>query len=611
MKKLFETMPLEGLRSKFFDLWGYKPPIGILHGHLWATVEGEYDMWADPPAPSEDENSDASHGDVLKIWGWKANSSRPIVSGITCRVRDDEFKQYVVLDKLEFGYSPPEAPTELRPAIRIKRRGTSVELPLEERFRLATFWTTGGALVEDESVRYPLKALHDQGLVYVFAYDVPVLGDNVMSLRDADHPDATEVEKFLSACRSLSSISSEDDRSATDVLFADDLWQPEAPDDESIGILGDLSPGEILMRPTRVIVAIAVTFCKERDDYVMGHFDPATYVVGMARLYPQVLTLSSRTLELVESAVRLTRPTHTTIVGGHVCGCGEMLTDIGMGFWNDVNAGNELNSSLASYFPYWENIFNYYLADPDQDAAFLNRRTRFVHAYGGGPTVIEGCVYRWSFPESEPKERFGRIERMSRQGAFDNVHLAPRMRVRQDFDYAVVINTRMGEPVRVPFDRSAWKMDRVVMAPFCAHDCFHMHTRWGDAVGAERHTKGFTGAGPYRGAAAPMVPINHGVSIVALGPNAFIWAEESTNVRPDEWDIGCYPGSGYACFVGGNIELARSMMQRQASQQLMPPPETSWALFYWHLRYHFAFTPAGVVVQEAVTFVDRAGALES
>lgn len=618
MKKLFETMPLEGLRSNFADLWGYQPPIGILAGYLWATVEEEYDLWVDPPVPSEAAVADATHGDKLRIWGWKANSARPLVAEITCRVRDDEFKQYVVLDKLEFGYSPPEAPTELKPSVRITRRGKPIELPLDERFRLATFWTTGGALVEDESVRYPLKSLHDQGLVYVFAFDVPVYGDDIVALRDASHPDAAEVEKFLSACRSLHGLTAEDDRSATEVLFADDLWHPEQAEQPGAGILDGTSWGELALTPTRVVVAIAVTFCKERDDYVMGHFTPG-WLVGMARLYPQIMTVSTRSLELIESAVRFTRPTHTTIIGGHQCGCGEMLTDIGMGFWNDTNDGNEIRGAKAlgviPRMPYWEMIFNYYLADPDRDPELLNKRVNFVRAYGGGSTVIEGAVERFCPFASDNAERANRITRLPRQGAFDNVHVAPRMRVNQSFNLGGYIDSDTGVVRSVPFTgAAAWKMDRVVMAPFCAHDCFHLHTRWGDAFPAEKHTKGFTLGGPYAGAAAPMVPINHAAHVVPLGPNAFVYVDEAIGVRPDDWGIACYHGAAYAISVGGQLDMAQVLMTkidpRRDTQYLLPPPELGWALFYWLLRHHFTCDSDGnVIVGEAVRFIDRDAAL--
>ena len=62
--------------------------------------------------------------------------------------------------------------------------------------------------------------------------------------------------------------------------------------------------------------------------------------------------------------------------------------------------------------------------------------------------------------------------KLPRQGAFDNVHIAPQMEVS------------LSVPVLGGLPSTA-----VSMAPICAHDCFHMHWRWSQHY-TEEHTLG-------------------------------------------------------------------------------------------------------------------------
>ncbi|MFO0616420.1 MAG: hypothetical protein U0414_27760 [Polyangiaceae bacterium] len=111
-----------------------------------------------------------------------------------------------------------------------------------------------------------------------------------------------------------------------------------------------------------------------------------------------------------------------------------------------------------------------------------------------------------------------------------------------------------------------------------------------------------------------MVPINHAAHVVPLSPSTFLYVDEAFDVPPDEWQIACYHGGGYALSVGGGLSIAQLLIEqvdaRRDTEYLLPQPELGWAIFYWMLRYHFTSDSDGnVIVGEAVRFLDREAAL--
>lgn len=609
VEKLFETMPLTGV---FHHLSPTGWPIGGIAGRIRCTVDPIGYMY-DPPKPSQDAVDDAHDGDTLSIWGWKNDPGSPCVEDITCRVRGDDFKQFVVLDRLDFGCAPASDPMGFTYAVRVQRGGREFELPLEQRFRLMTFTTGGGRIVAGKSPLFPLESMHDPSFVHVFAYDIAPITGELMALRDDGHPEADAIDTMLLNCLALNDLTADDPRNALEVLFADDLWHPspipaaDAVIDPltavAVGVgLGGLAAvvGDAVqsvgVRPTRVLVALCFTACKERDDYVPGHLMPFLGVVGMARLYPQILTAATDPLEKVHSAIRFMRPARTTVRDGHQCGCGEMLTDIGTGLWTDNNAGNALGESLAGPpLPFWCNIFNYYAVDPDADPALTGRRIRMVRSDLGYREQTDAAIISrelgpvdGAFVLAHP-ERSGRVTKVPRQAEFDNIHLAPRMRVRAKIDWAMIGSRR------TLFTRPEdWKMDRVVMAPFCAHDCFHMHTRWSAIVGAETHVNGWNATGPYAESQAPMVPTNHDVDLVITGPASFVYADTATDAPASVWQVACYHGAGYGVKVGAAVESANLTTEVFNDDMFVDENNNramGWALFYWRLRYYFVQNP--------------------
>ena len=76
------------------------------------------------------------------------------------------------------------------------------------------------------------------------------------------------------------------------------------------------------------------------------------------------------------------------------------------------------------------------------------------------PDAIEkpGLLYGWNKHS---------VRKLGGQGEFDNLHIAPRMTVKPDL---LKLNPKLQG------------LDSIVMAPFCIHDCFHMHWRWGEKL---------------------------------------------------------------------------------------------------------------------------------
>ena len=97
---------------------------------------------------------------------------------------------------------------------------------------------------------------------------------------------------------------------------------------------------------------------------------------------------------------------------------------------------------------------------------------------------------RWGIYESSSD-----FDKLAGQGAYDNLHLAPRMK----------FTSKVATGPTIP---------DIVMAPFCINDCFNTHTRWGTLNGGlPESNQGFSGRVPYQVSGAPLVPGNQTVWI--------------------------------------------------------------------------------------------------
>jgi hypothetical protein len=108
------------------------------------------------------------------------------------------------------------------------------------------------------------------------------------------------------------------------------------------------------------------------------------------------------------------------------------------------------------------------------------------------------------------------VDKVDRQGMFDNVHIAPAM----DYQGATAY-----------------------MAPICSHDCLHIHWRWGASY-TEKPQLGWAGGKPYQKAGAPMIPENQSLFISTSGSTTS-YAPVAASSPAGTWQMFMHHGTGY------------------------------------------------------------------
>lgn len=335
----------------------------------------------------------------------------------------------------------------------------------------------------------------------------------------------------------------------------------------------------------KVVVVISFVCCTENND-----FDPGG-VLDAGRIYPFILVRSNLPLAKVNSTVKIARPAE--VKGhcahhqpppkeGYIPQDDEIIMDneimtrkIGSVFFTDRNG--DLGAPPA---PGWDNMFEYYLTDPPLGSyTMANPADSSPAGLLSGVQVTVADFYHPpspsldtpSAPVYRPTTRS--VTKAAGQGEFDNLHLAPKMRVPA--------TERVYLPGVVQDSFSGF--DNITMAPFCVHDCLHVHTRWSTASTAVQ-TLGWQGEdSPNQIPGAPLVPSNQKVVFKLLSPSSFQYCAEARGVRPGKWQIFFHHGLAYALNFGAMLKLA---------QWAFSPPEITtksnigkWGLFYWGLRW--------------------------
>ena len=313
--------------------------------------------------------------------------------------------------------------------------------------------------------------------------------------------------------------------------------------------------------PLRVLVCMALGCAKECNDFEPGG------VLGAARLIPHVMLVANLPVEGMEATVRLSRSpmtSHTRM------GDEEMSANISSAFFTDRN-------DAVHPYPRWDNLFDYYWIDPPMGAEVRVVRTDrpSVRERDGLIKEVEMGSSRGSAWVSGYKSR--RLKKVARQGEFDNIHLAPKMKLP-----AAVANKLPG----------GWPKE-VTMAPFCVHDCLHLHWRWGtrnDLVPeGPKWVRGWSGDVPYRQAGAPMVPSNQDVSIKVLGPYSITYTARIRAPTVGRWQVVMHHGAAYALSYT-RLPAWLPFLEDGLTPDLREESwaDGRWARMYWHLRYALA-----------------------
>jgi hypothetical protein len=274
-------------------------------------------------------------------------------------------------------------------------------------------------------------------------------------------------------------------------------------------------------------------------------------------------------------------------------------------------------------------MFAYYV--PNAAATMRQAKIKVVDSTKGSPRFLENAVTRLGV--------VGNLLRRPRQGAFDNVHFAPKMRIPSgarishgpSWGVSVFDSRPPATMTEVSEDeRPGWGFDDVVMAPICAHDCFHMHWRWTDGVPPTDTTaRGFGYATDKNGAmvpylirGAPLIPPNQDLYIRLLNDRSLVYEAVAFRAKADSWQVICHHGTGYVLKTKALAELGRVAQDADAVRGAIPRfwepgqgqgselfptalwAKDYWSVFYWRNRYYFPEDVSPLMPAERVQIVD-------
>jgi hypothetical protein len=649
MEQIFAAMPLDPVRAKAMQKakasgsgdWTRAPASVLL-------VEPKVELLAPSgsfaslglactaPHLSEERKKTASRSGVeptIPIWSYEAGHQPNHFKNVSCLVHEDDYKDYLVLEELRFGQVGVECGNE------------KAWLPLTEDYLFCVAKVGEQDVAAGTSELFPLAATYDPSLVYAFLYDVHF---ELAVVENPDAPEVTEVERELHPVHPsvtdpkgwqtlLEAIGKFPDPeswkappvaagsrqgSATppgggpasaarvptieSVLLRDELWDP----------LPSVSAAEVGKRPTvvqripaRVLVLVSLTPCREHDDFT----PPVPYVggvAGMARLYPQVMVKCTVPLRRIETSLRSKRPPKTTIRGGHACGCPDMGDAIGPLLVADTNRpavplppvtnNNAVFVAGTNGPPHWNAVFAYYQTDAHEKFGLGT----YVHLVDPGKPHRR--VFGVEYEDRDASDLS--VDKVANQGAFDNLHLAPKMRFPSEITR---LEQKRGPETTFADLRKidAWRtaLQDVVMAPVCAHDCYHAHWRW-STQGGSSTVFGWDQHGPYRVPGAPMVPPHHAVDLELRSPyevevREAALARDDAPLPSDRWEVFHHPGYAYAVYTG-TFPMTISQMPVEmwsgvwfmddagvtyrADTSIPPEQGGSWPVFYLLVRYAIA-----------------------
>ncbi|MEM6989709.1 MAG: hypothetical protein AAF721_04410 [Myxococcota bacterium] len=448
--------------------------------------------------------------------------------------------------------------------------GKEIELPITEKFHAATFLLDEGQIAKLTGF-WQLPHSTDGSILNVFGYElrdgslVPLTLDEMLAHRD------------------------------------DLVPSPLGDSARHAYAIATGTTVKVRLAPPRFVVFVSLTCCKERNDWEPGE------LLGAVRFFPHTMIASSVDLAAAEASVRLVRPPKSMVHDP------EMQEDVTAILFADTN--DDQWHLPGPPLPLWDNIFDYYDVEPLPRFAgvplkFVDRDRAARKIYRGVRRASRDRT--WHSDLQSGIDSFYADERPFRkaagQGAFDNLHLAPGMRFSH-VERALVSRDRIVVPGQTT------DFVDVVMAPFCVHDCLHMHTRWGNPFGpggadkVPKSNTGFVGYRPYAEVEAPMLPFDQDAYVTVESNSAFTYRGVA---RGKQWGVGHIPRGTLQCFMhhgvgyaqdiwpsrgafpaGAKIAAARLGVHEFSGALHEPwhhpgrgPLETFlWAAFYHRLRY--------------------------
>ncbi len=441
----------------------------------------------------------------------------------------------------------------------IHERGTQFELPLLSEFEVGTWHIPAASIPASNDGLWQLEAKTDASMLVAFAFEqidgviVPMTMQSIEALGDAFMPEPGT--------------------------------KPPCPDVTVAGT-GTI---RICLESVRYLVLVSLTTCRERPDFAPGE------LVGFARFYPHVMVMSNDDLRSVEVSIFLDRPAKAMTHGDP-----EMMDEIKALLVTDSNVNHSITKPIMPELPLpiTSNIYDYYEVEA-HDVLATRAPTRLSAAERA---LIPAAERR--FHEDHPEQRAGEvtfadtrftrkrtlercvgrdggirraITKQARQGQFDSVHLAPRMRTE-------FVDTSDHPDRRVV-------LDDIAMVFVCMHDCVHTHMRWA-AWASDKIVRGFDGDRPYAKSGAPTVPANQSVFISFPTQHSMTYRAIAEGCTGGKWSVFFHHGSGYAIGewptkLSGIMRLAlrSGISTADGPTQIFPSMSSSWPEFYWRCRF--------------------------
>jgi hypothetical protein len=546
-----------------------------------------------PTLPEEIEDDKAA---TTPIWHFSADGPAKF-KDLKCIARDMGPSRMTVCSEVSFGSIKVTLPT-----------GESSTLKLEQTFLLESYGLDGGRItpgagrvesgqppIPFENFRnsglfqatvdlYPLEMNLDKSVLHVFVFEFP---GGIAGGAKATTKDATKSEYFMP-------LPGQDEWARTPAKQSAPVLEPgKGP------VIKQGQMGMFVMNPFRVVAFVSLVCCKERAD-----FDPGG-LLGGARMIPHVMVMANRTLKSVETSVTITRP-DALKMDPHTDHCSQMNHAIESSLFSDNNdaplitgtgmkvtvpdwLGGTYELSEEAPVPYWNELFAWY-----QSPAFAKDKgaqTYKVVRPDMKARTIAGALKKLDLDDYDAPETGDNFElayfakstrRVARQGAFDNIHTAPTMKMSF---------TEPGVDPAV--------LTKAYMAPFCEHDCLHTHWRWGQFA-KTKSTLGWSApdaknpslvpGSPYAVAGSPMVPHNQAVDIEVKSANSYVYKVSARDVAAGTYTFVNHHGAAYAVSVVKDAKFLGAMsyviegIAADPDEEALTPDATNSGAFYWHLR---------------------------
>jgi hypothetical protein len=572
---LFDTMPFAAAAAALQDSHGHRRLKSLPTEDVRQYIEyrGKDETVERPMAPVP-----AVGMNILdtRAWGFRNVGAR--VEQVMCRARENGYRAHLVLESASFGRH--EAGRTLLEEVRVTTLpGTQLSLPLTPKFLHSKWYVHDANMAARSHFYWPLPVNLDAAVVAAYAYDLSPDGKSVSPYQ----PKPGDVHE-----RAMQEIIPGGGGSSTllDALEGD-FMDDEALPEVGATVVPVQHKGSVLVGAPRILVVCSFACFKERADLEPGG------MVGVTKLYPHIMIRSSVALTKVEGAVHLVRPDRTTVLaqyqddGTPPAGCCsaqsccdgklscEALPEINPLLIAD---GNNLEHVVLEIIEFWSVIVAYFDAFEKPEDECGDTPLRYVSR--AKTEDRSRALGRRRIPPVNTTMEFARIDTTLRkvpfQGEFDNLHLAPRLQLNarsiRYFENGALVTRLLDKAAR-----ERLKLDRIAMAPICAHDCFHMHTRWLRAATAEWN-RGWNDVAPYAVPGATMVPHNQDVDIILDGKHGFIYrvtavppgpyGQEAPYIPPLAWQIVMHHGAGYAQGFLSEFALVRRMLPTNAANRL-------------------------------------------